>query len=412
MENTYINKPLWTSINKVPYTYPWLSHDEDTEICILGGGLTGAFCCLKSVSLGIDTVLISADPIASSLTSQSYGTMQLHVNKGLYYLSKDVGISNAIEIYNLNKKAIDEIEELCSSLPNSCGFKRGDSLLFTHDKSQNEFLQKEYMLLKHNGFDVSFLTKDDALEKFSFDIESGIIYNNLAAVVDPYMLTHEIIKKCEKLGASIYENSRAEVIGTDYTMPYVRTTTGMKVSAESIISAVGQNISEFLNDTGTKRTSFAVVTKPIENLSGWGNTCLINCIDTPKINFALTKDKRIISFGLDAGMVEPFRKFTGVFGDSSGINKFEGKKFDSLSEGLSYYFPGACNPTPEYAFATDYIQTDNGLPIVGEFEELKNCLYGFCSGGNSLVFSDIVSDMLLKKHTSDISSPNSFIGAI
>ncbi len=412
MENTYINRPLWTAINKVPYTYPWLSHDESAEVCILGGGLTGALCCLRAVSQGIDTILISADPIASSLTSQSYGTLQLHVNKGLYQLSKDVGISNAIETYNLIKKAIDEIENLCSSLPSTCGFTRGNSLLFTQDKLQNEFLQKEYILLKHNGFDVSFLTKDDALDRFPFDIESGIIYNNLAATVDPYMLTHEIIKKCEKIGAGIFENSRIEVIGTDHNIPYVKTNSGMKVNANCIISVIGQNINEILKDVGTKRTSFAVATEPIENFSGWDNTCLINCVDTPKINFAVTKDKRILSYGLDAGMVEPFRKITSIFSDESCINKFEGKKFDSLSEGLSYYFPGLCNASPEYAFATDYIQTENGLPIIGEFEGLKNCLYGFCPGNNSLAFSNIVSDILISTYNSGIIPPNSFIEAL
>lgn len=413
MKNTYTNKPLWTSINKVPYTYPWLSHDENTQICILGGGLTGALCCFKSMSFGIDTVLISADPIASSLTAQSYGIMQLHVNKGLYILSKKIGISNAIKIYNLIKNSIDEIEDLCSSLPSSCGFKRGNSLLFTQDKSKNEFIQKEYMLLKHNGFDVNFITKEDALERFPFNIESGILYNNLAATVDPYMLTHEIIKKCEESGASIYENSRVDVVGSNHAIPYLKTNLGKKINANNIIFTTGKSMNKLLRDIGIKRTSFAVATKPVENTSRWtDNICLLNCIDTPKMNFALTKDDRILSYGLDAGMTKPFRNLTGLFSDSSCINRFENKKFDSLSEGLSYYFPRLCNTSPEYAFATDYIQTEQGLPIIGELENLKNCLYCLCPGDNGIVFSDIVSDMLLKFYKSDAPFLNNFIDVL
>ena len=111
-------------------------------------------------------------------------------------------------------------------------------------------------------------------------------------------------------------------------------------------------------------------------------------------------------------MTKPFRNLTGLFSDSSCINRFENKKFDSLSEGLSYYFPRLCNTSPEYAFATDYIQTEQGLPIIGELENLKNCLYCLCPGDNGIVFSDIVSDMLLKFYKSDAPFLNNFINVL
>ena len=399
MENTYINKPFWTSINKVPYIYPWLSHDESSQACIMGGGINGALCCLKFISSGIDTILISAEPIASSATSKSYGTIQLHYNKGLYSLSKNIGITKAIKVYNLLKKSIDEIENICLSLDNPCGFKRGNSFLFTREKNNNELLQKEYMLLKHNGFDVKFITKNEALEKFPFKIESGILFNNLAATVDPYLLTHEIIKKCESLGARIYENSKVEKIGINHDIPYLVTSTGQKIKTESIISTIGENVCNLFNESKTKRTSFAIVTEPLENSSCLDDTCLISCIDRPQINFSSTKDKRIIAYGLDAGIVDPFRKLSGI--SKTSINKFDSKKFDSLSEGLSYYFPGLYNSSTKYAFATDYIQTETGLPILGSLKEFKDCFYSFCPGENGIPFSNITANMLLNMHKND-----------
>lgn len=405
LEKSYINKPYWSSINEVPYIYPWLSHDETAQVCIIGGGITGALSCLKFVSAGIDTVLISADPIAYSSTAKSYGIMQLQVDRGLYRLSHDIGLSNATEIYNLCKTSIDEIEKICYDLPKSCGFKRVNSFLFTKEKSSNEFLQKEYMLLKNNGFDVSFVTKDKGLETFPFEIESGIILHKLAAIVDPYLLTHEIIKKCESLGARIYENSHVKSIGTNYAV----TNTGQKVTADKIISATGLNTYKFFKDLGIKKTRFAVVSKPIDNLSDLGDTNLFNCIDTPKISFAVTPDNRISAYGLDAGMVEPFKKISNAFCSSSSANKFENKKFDSLSEGLSYYFPGFCSASPEYAFTTDYIQTEHGLPIIDEIKNFNNCLCGFCSGSSSLVFSNIVANILFKIYKGELIAKSNFL---
>lgn len=405
MEKYDINKPYWPSINEVPYTYPWLSHDETAQVCIIGGGISGALSCLKFALSDIDTVLVSADPIAYSLTSKSYGIMQLQVDNGLYGLYHDVGIFNANKIYNLCKSSIEEIERICSDLPKSCGFKRCDSLLFTKEKSNNEFLQKEYMLLKNNGFDVSFVTKEKGLETFQFEIESGIIFHKLAAIVDPYLLTHEIIKKCESLGTRIYENSHVEYLGTNYAV----TNTGKKITSEKIISATGLNTYDLFKDCGTKKTSFAVVSKPIDDLSKLDNINLFNCIDTPKLNFSVTPDNRILAYGLDAGMVESFKKILNAFRSSSSANKFENKKFDSLSEGLSYYFPWFCNTSPEYAFSTDYIQTEYGLPIINELKNLNSCLYGFYSGNNNLVFSNIISDILLKIYKGDLTVKSNFL---
>lgn len=43
MNNQYVQgKPLFTFINKNKIQYPYLTQSLETDICIIGGGVTGA----------------------------------------------------------------------------------------------------------------------------------------------------------------------------------------------------------------------------------------------------------------------------------------------------------------------------------------------------------------------------------
>lgn len=65
--------PLWTSINRVPAVYPWMYQDESCEVCVVGGGITGALCALQFAKAGMDTVLLAGGPIGYGGTCQSAG---------------------------------------------------------------------------------------------------------------------------------------------------------------------------------------------------------------------------------------------------------------------------------------------------------------------------------------------------
>ena len=47
----YPSKPIWTRINKPPAQYPWLSDDVECEVCVIGGGITGAIAAARLAEL-------------------------------------------------------------------------------------------------------------------------------------------------------------------------------------------------------------------------------------------------------------------------------------------------------------------------------------------------------------------------
>ena len=76
--NVYQNgMPLWPSIDEIPTLYPWLSQKERCQVLILGGGITGAFTALRFAKAGVDTIVLSADPIGFGSTAACQGILLL-----------------------------------------------------------------------------------------------------------------------------------------------------------------------------------------------------------------------------------------------------------------------------------------------------------------------------------------------
>lgn len=391
MEKILNKKSLFKSINKVPKMYPWLSKNEECAVCIIGAGITGALTALRFASENIDTILVSADPIGYGSTSDSTGTMKFNIYKGLYELSKNIGLDNAVKLYKRCEKAIDAIEGISNSLgSNICDFKKMDLLTFTSDPNKIDDIHREYLLLRRNGFDVKLVNKSSFDDMFDFEV--GIVGNKLAAVADPYLLVHEVTRLAEKSGARIYENTCVEKILEDDTGVEILTDKNYKIKAGNMISALGADTQNLLELGNIKKTTFIVSTEESVNLDEENKKYLIESIDSPRTSYYITKKDRAVAYGLDSGLVNRERgRVSGII----PIDSFEDKKYKDLEESIPCIFPGTFYSDAEYAFSSDYIQTKNGLPVIAKLDGYNKCIAAFSSGKDKIVFAEIISSLLL-----------------
>src|SRR5690606_14089635 len=96
----------------------------------------------------------------------------------------------------------------CGELGEDVGLRPAQCLYYTTSPGAQQRLFDEYLSRSQIGLDVEFLESDTAAGKFSFPLAGGILSKNLAAEVDPYLLTCALAKKAQDLGAQIYENTR------------------------------------------------------------------------------------------------------------------------------------------------------------------------------------------------------------
>ena len=392
MSHSISGCPVWTAVNNVPAQYEWLAKDENCEVAIIGAGVTGAMCAEKFAHEGVDTILLDTGTVGGSQTSISFGTLQYDGGTTMVELTKKYGCDEAAEIFSLYASAINNIEKMSGDLSCDVGFVRRNSIYYTNEEAFGSSMRREFLVRKHNNFDVKFLKENLNTEQFSFNMKAGIYSNGLAAEVDPYRFTHELVKKAVSEGVRVYENSRIESIMRENNSLVLYSNTHYKITAKKVIIASGMEASKFVGGFCRGRNvSFSVATKPVSEFSGWQGREILFSDDCKNLFVRTTQDNRIIISCVEKGLIDQNGKLGGII----AFPQYLCSKYSSLEETLKTMFPAIRNIKSEYRYAGSYMTVPDGLPIIGEHPDYPNFYFAMCTGSNGIVFAEIASRLLL-----------------
>ncbi|MDR1892549.1 MAG: FAD-binding oxidoreductase [Oscillospiraceae bacterium] len=388
MQKVIAKTVFWTNEDKAPVQFPWLDSRVSCEIAIIGGGIAGALAALRFAENGIDVLLVSESPIGFGATAAAPGVISCQLDGGLAGLADKIGMDNAVKVFEMCTQSIANVDELCSSLETDTGFTRRDSLVYTARLVMSEAMKKEYLARRHNGFDVELLEQAKARDRFSFNIQMGILTRDGAAECDPYKLTHAVAKAATEQGARIYENTSVTEILCENSGYRITTENGKTVDANKVIFATGLENAHQLSGLASVKTTFTVVTAPVSAISGWHNSAVITSADYPYIRLRTTPDNRVVINGLESG-------FPGGFvGELLPRQQLYDKKFAELESRLIEMFPAIHGITPEFAYCGETTKTVDSLPVIGEADE-NGLYYALCAGENGIAFADIAATMLV-----------------
>lgn len=102
--------PLFTNINKVKKQYNYLTEDIDTEVIIVGGGVTGSILGYYFSKEGIDSVILEKSRIAHGSPSITTSLLQYELDSNLMSLMESVPSEQVINSYKLGITALIEYE--------------------------------------------------------------------------------------------------------------------------------------------------------------------------------------------------------------------------------------------------------------------------------------------------------------
>jgi glycine/D-amino acid oxidase-like deaminating enzyme len=181
----------------------------------------------------------------------------------------------------------------------------------------------------------------------------------------------------------------------EQTKASIRTKNNHSIQARHVIVACGYEGMEIKNE---KKASFVstylVTTKPVKEFSSWYNKTLIWETARPYTFIRTTKDNRIIIGGLDENT--PYAEER----DRKLISKR-----DQLLLEFNKLFPDIKVEADYYATAF-YGGTQDGLPIIGTYDQYPNChfLFGFGDNGTvySMILSKIIADVIVKIDSPDL----------
>lgn len=383
LENVH-GTPMFTKNSKIKKQYEYLTEDLDTEVIIVGGGVTGSIVGYYFSKANIPAVILEKERVAHCSTSITTSLLQYELDSNARQLEEYTTLDNVIMSYKLGLKALDEIDEFIKEYGNKCKYQRKDTLLYTSKDEEIKEMKEEYEIRKKAGIDVKYISKED--NPFSINLKGGVYGVNGGAQLDPYEYTHELLDVSCNMGLKVYENT--EVIDIKYLEDGVEVITsyGYKVKGKKVIVATGYNTERFTKrNFGHKTVTYNIVTKPVDRFDGWFNKVLIRDNCDPYNYFRTTEDNRIIAGGEDIDF------YNNILNE-----KVAKEKYEILLNRIKNMFPKINSIESEYEYCGGFISSQDNLGFFGEDPNHKNLWYCLGYGANGILFA-ILGGMMLSK---------------
>ena len=196
------NKSFWLNNFKTE-KYESLKEDISTEVCVIGGGITGISTAYYLSKHGLEVTLLEKDFLASKTTGHTTGKVSIQHGLFYKYLVDTYGMKYAEKYLKANTKAMENIEKIIENEKISCDLEIRDSYVFSTLPEKYKDIEDEVKICKALGIPASF---EEDIE-LPIQIQGAIKVKNQAqfnSVKYIRGLCNSIINN----GGEIYENSQ------------------------------------------------------------------------------------------------------------------------------------------------------------------------------------------------------------
>ena len=384
--------PFWLIKDGLPFTFPKLDHNIETDVVIIGAGISGALVRYYLINAGIECVTVDSRTIGLGSTCGSTSLLQYEIDTPLFELKKLVGAQKAERAYHLCSYAISALDKIAKEL-NFKEFEFKKSLYYAAYKKDIPFLKKEYEARKKAGFDVRYLNETDIQKEFEF-ASSGAILSNHGAQTNAYGFTHKLLQYKKEKDLNIYDRTLVTKIKHGKDSVELETDQGFKLKAKKLIYATGYEVTHFIDEKIVDlKSTFAVISEQNAKKEFWNGNVLLWNTANPYLYIRTTPDGRIMIGGRDEDFYNPKKR-----------DKLMHKKTQQLVNDIHKLFPDL-DFKPEFSWTGTFGATKDGLPYIGEYKKLPNSYFALGFGGNGITFSliaaEIITDLILGKENKD-----------
>lgn len=384
--------PFWLIKNGLPFTFPKLDKDLQTEVLIIGAGISGALMRYHLIKAGIGCVTVDARTVGLGSTCASTSLLQYEIDVPLCKLSETVGKERAQRAYHLCNEAIGKIGKIASDLDYS-DFQHRDSLYFAAYKKDVPLLAREFKARKEAGFDVAYLDADAVGKQFGFSAPAAILSHH-GAVIDAYSFTHRLLQYKEEWNHHIYDRTRISNIKYDKNGVVAQTQDGHTIKARHVVYATGYEVTETIDKKIVElKSTYAVISEQYPKTQFWKNNTLLWSTADPYLYLRTTSDGRMLIGGRDDDFYDPTKRDALIQ-----------KKSGQLVADFKKIFPEKAFDA-EFSWTGTFGETKDGLPYIGTYQPVKNSYFALGFGGNGITFSliaaEIITDLIQGKSNKD-----------
>lgn len=367
--------------------YYILQKNVETEIVIIGSGITGALVAHFLCEAGAKCIVVDKRMSSTGSTAASTAQLQYEIDLFLYELCDLTGIENAVKSYSLCLKSITTLKQIISKLKLDCSFEMKPSLHLASSKRDTQKLKLEYEIQKKYKLPIEFLDKKTLKKQFGIDRDSAI-YTDSSAQVDAYMLCRLLLQyHVKNSGLEVYSYTEINKIEHKKNGIRLLTDRGFEIKANKMVCSPGYESEFFLKEKVMKLNStYVFVSKPVLSKL-WPETCMIWETARPYLYIRTTADKRVIVGGEDEVYLNPESRDRKMGQKNKTLLRKFRKLFPEIDLEIDFHWCGV------------FGETKDGLPFIGVHPEHANTYFALGYGGNGITFSVIAAEIIRDLYT-------------
>ncbi len=392
-------RPLWLD-HPVPPTrrYPTHRGTLETDVVIVGGGITGAICAYLFAKAGIRVALVESKLMGRGSTAASTALLMQEPDRDFADLATRFGRSATREAWMSLGRATRDLTRTIRTLKLKVDLCTCDSVYFTLNPQKVQALQRELKARKAAGLPGRWLSAA-ALYRMTGIRAQAAIATRGNAQVNPVRACHGFLGAAARSGAQIFERSQARSVKASKSGVEVRTDGGV-ILAKRVIVATGYATPVFRRLVGRFRMKDTFViatrrlprrlrprmTKPRSNPARGAGSVPPMAWDTerPYHYFRWTGDGRLLVGGEDVN-----------HRSAKGSRLRMARARARLLKHLAQVHPGLADERPEYAWEGLFAETPDGLPYIGTHSRYPGHLFALGYGGNGMTASFLAARLLL-----------------
>ncbi|WP_053375662.1 FAD-dependent oxidoreductase [Paenibacillus sp. FJAT-27812] len=220
----------WIETSSELSSYPALEQNLETDVVVVGGGISGITTAYLLAKEGLRVVLIEAGRLLNGTTAHT--TAKITAQHDLIYdeLIQREGEEKAALYYKANHEALQFMKQTIEQNDIDCGFSVQDAYVYTNSNEYINKLEKEMSAYAALGIPGAYLDQTP----LELPARAAVVMHNQAQF-HPLQYLSALVLKFVEAGGTIYENTTAVDVEPG-AHPQVITSKGRRMTCKHVVS--------------------------------------------------------------------------------------------------------------------------------------------------------------------------------